>query len=203
MIVMKDHPISQMYQKLVMPSWEGYKVYLFNATTPKDLIYEKKLEFGLKQRQRPFTDTEKAVWYSHFKLWVKCLNQGPLIVLEHDSKLKKPLPDMSKEGYKFLSYMDRDFGTTGNHISVGSGYYITPSAAERLISYAVSKPINVNSDGHIANILNYKKQKAMNDYWYIEQINIDGLNTIDHKNKYRNFIGQDYEKLDLSILPSI
>ena len=38
----------------------------------------------------------------------------------------------------------------------------------------------------------------MRDYFYIEQINIDGLNTIDHKNPNRNYVGLDYEEIDIS-----
>ena len=63
-------------------------------------------------------------------------------------------------------------------ISPGSGYYITPPVAERLVARAVSKPIATNSDGHLSVVMNIKKQRKMNDYHCIEQVNIDGLNTI-------------------------
>ena len=202
MIVIDEHPISQMYSRITIPSWEkhGYKVKTFNAVTPKDLYKKTKLEF-LKKNTREFTSTEKAVWYSHFELWCKCLvNKKPMVILEHDSKLIKKLPDLKKEGHKFLSFIKRDFGNGGVHLAPGSGYYITPVIAERLISNAVCKPINVNSDGHLANSLNARRQEKLNDYHYIEQINIDGLNTIDHKNPDRNYVGLDYEEIDI---PSI
>lgn len=202
MIVMKDHPVSIMYQREVLPSWEklGHDVKLFDATTPKDLVYKNKLDFKTKTtgKKREFTATEKAVWYSHFELWCKCIDKGPLIVLEHDSKLVKQLPDMSEEGYKFLSFIDRDYGAKGKHIAPGSGYYITPPIAERLVAQAVAKPITQNSDGHLSTVMNWKRQIQMNDYHYIQQINFDGLNTIDHKNPNRKFIGPDYEDIDLS-----
>ena len=202
MIVMKDHPVSVMYQREVLPSWKelGHDVKLFDATTPKDLVYKSKLDFKTKTtgKKREFTATEKAVWYSHFELWCKCVDEGPLIVLEHDSKLVKQLPDMSKEGYKFLSFIERDFGVKGKHIAPGSGYYITPPIAERLVAQAVAKPITQNSDGHLSTVMNWKRQIQMNDYYYIQQINFDGLNTIDHKNPNRKFIGPDYEDIDLS-----
>jgi hypothetical protein len=66
-----------------------------------------------------------------------------------------------------------------------------------LIAPAVSSVLLQNSDGHLGTFLNLKRQKTMNDFHYIEQINIDGLNTIDHKNPHRKFIGLDYENLDL------
>lgn len=202
MISISDHPISTMYKRQVMESWKEYEVNHFEAVTPKDLVYKNKLDFGTKKsgsKKREFTSTEKAVWYSHFELWCKCLNTNtPVVVLEHDSKLIKPLPDFKKDGYKFLSFMNRDWGKGGTHMAPGSGYYITPQVSHRLIANAVSNSITQNSDGHLAEQLNWGRQQEMNDFYYIEQVNIDGLNTIDHKNPNRNFIGQDYEDIDLS-----
>ena len=202
MIGMSDHPVSLMYQREVLPSWKkfGHKVYPFEAVTPKDLVYKNKLDFKLKTsgKKREFTSTEIAVWYSHFELWCECVRTGPMVIIEHDSKLVKQLPDMSKEGYKLLSFIDRDFGDKGVTLAPGSGYYITPAVAERLVAGAVSNPVVRNSDGHLALTMNYKRQTTMNDYHYIEQINFDGLNTIDHKNPNRKFVGPDYENFDLS-----
>lgn len=199
MIAMQDHPVSVMYVRSVSESWAGYPLNMFPATTPKDLVYKTKLDFGMKVtgKRREFTSTEKAVWYSHFELWCLCIKKGPLVVVEHDSKLVKPLPDMSNEGYKFLSFIDRDFGNKGKHIAPGSGYYITPPIAERLVAKAVCEPILHNSDGHLSTIMNWNRQNQMKDYYYIEQINFEGLNTIDHKNPNRNFIGPDYENIDI------
>ena len=45
--------------------------------------------------------------------------------------------------------------------------------------------------------MNWNRQNQMKDYYYIEQINFEGLNTIDHKNPNRNFIGPDYENIDI------
>jgi len=201
MIRMKDHPVSQLYYNLVADSWKDYNLISFNATTPKDLIYKNQLHFG-KKGDREFTTTEQAVWYSHFYLWCKCINLGEgIIITEHDSKLVKPLPDLSKQGYKILSFLNRDFGKKGVDISPGSGYYITVPVAERLVAQAVARPIRMNSDGHICQIMSIKKQFQMDDYYYIEQVSIDGLNTINHHNPHRNFIGFDYEEnIDL---PSI
>lgn len=209
MIGMEEHPVSMMYMRKTLPSWKkrGYDVKIFNAITPKDLYKKHKLNFGTKltgKVKREFTETEKAVWYSHFELWCKCfLKNKPVLIIEHDSKLVKPLPDLKHEGYKVLSYIDRDFGEErGNKVMApGSGYYITPIIAQRLITSAVVRDeINQNSDGHIATYLNYSRQNSMEDFYYIEQINIDGLNTIDHKNPDRNYVGLDYEKIDI---PSI
>lgn len=198
MIGMAEHPISMMYIRSVLPSWKDYDVKPFDAVTPKDLPTKTKIDWG--HRKRPLTATEKAVWYSHFELWCKCVNTNkPIVIIEHDSKLVKPLPDLSKEGHKFLSFINRDYGNKqGIHCAPGSGYYITPLAAQRLISTAVSKPQIINSDGHLGWKLNVLKQERIGDYKYIEQINFDGYNTIDHKNVNRKFVGPDYENFDLS-----
>jgi GR25 family glycosyltransferase involved in LPS biosynthesis len=200
MISITGHPVSEMYKREVLPSWKGYEVKQFEAVTPKDLVYKTKLDFGVKSSnyKREFTATEKAVWYSHFELWIKCINQGPLLVLEHDSKLVKHLPNLEKEGHRFLSFIDKDFNNVGKQLAPGSGYYITPPVAQRLVANAVAKPITQNSDGHLAQNMNYKKQVNRDDFWYIQQINFDGLNTIDHKNPFRKFIGPDYENFDIS-----
>lgn len=201
MIAMSDHPISQMYVREVMPSWKDHGITpkMHEATTPKDLVYRNQLTFDIKRGgrdKRPFTSTEKAVWYSHFDLWCKCVRDGPLTIIEHDSKLMKPLPDMTKEGYKFLSYSSEYEYTC----SIGSGYYLTRLVAERLVANAVSKEIYMNSDGFIGQTLNMEAQKKMKDFHYINQICFDGLNTIDHKSPKRTYIGLDYEDIDI---PSI
>jgi len=205
MISITGHPVSEMYKRITMDSWtgSGFKVIHFEAITPKDLYKKHKLDFGKKTTgtKREFTATEKAVWYSHFELWCKCLKLNkPIIVLEHDSKLLKPLPNLDKEGYKFLSFINRDYGKGGIYMAPGSGYYITPVVAQRLVAHAVCGQINQNSDGHLGVNMNYKRQIKMNDFHYIEQINIDGLNTIDHKNPNRNYVGPDYEKIDIPSL---
>ena len=200
MISMSDHPVSMMYKRQVMPSWSDYKVKHFEAVTPKDLYLRHELKFG-KKGDREFTETEKAVWYSHYDLWVQCyIDKQPLLIIEHDSELVKPLPDMSKEGYKVLAYMVRDYNPSkGKKLaSVGAGYYITPNFASRLIVGAVTKSVKQNSDGFIATTMNWDAQMKKNEHYYIEQVNIDGLNTIDHKTPHRNFIGRDYEDIDLS-----
>lgn len=205
MIVIEGHPISEMYRRLVLPSWKNYDVNFFNAVTPKDLSYKTALTFApLKvtlKNKRPFTDTEKAVWYSHYELWCKCArSRESMLILEHDSKLVKPLPDFSKLTSKFLSFVYDKETNTKEVLAPGSGYYLTPPSAALLVGYAASGPIFGNSDGHLGQYLNAQKQKKERDFGYIEQVSIDGLNTIDHKNPEKQFVGPDYENFDL---PSI
>tara|TARA_B100000575_G_C23139504_1_gene662787 strand:- start:926 stop:1555 length:630 start_codon:yes stop_codon:yes gene_type:complete len=201
-IVIKDNPISEMYFNSIKESWKGYKLKKFNAVTPKDLVYESNLKFGKKtygRVKREFTVTEKAVWYSHFKLWCQCaLRNEPMIIIEHDSYLQKPLPkekELKKSLYRYLSYKEESDGTT--NILSGSGMYITKRSAEKLVTYAVAKPIDRNSDGHINSVL---KPDLNIDYKFITQELIDNINTIDHKTDKRKYIGLDYEDFDISSL---
>ena len=75
MIAMKGHPISDMYMRKVQSSWDKLdtEFQVYDAITPKDLTLKNKLTFG-KKGKREFTASEKAVWYSHFELWCKCLS---------------------------------------------------------------------------------------------------------------------------------
>lgn len=46
------------------------------------------------RQRRPFSETEKAIFYSHAKvLSIIARKTSPAIVIEHDAELVKPLPD--------------------------------------------------------------------------------------------------------------
>lgn len=202
MIAMKDHPISEMYRRHVMPSWKGHQVNVYDAVTPKDLAYKTALRFGsakiTRKGKRAFTETEKAVWYSHYELWCRCLTiRESVLIIEHDSMLSKPLPELRGQTHKFLSYVTDD-RVEHPVLAPGSGYFLTPPSAAVLVAYAVANPIITNSDGHLAHFLRADKEKQLKDYDYIEQVSIDGLNTIDHMNPKKKFVGPDYENFDLS-----
>ena len=200
MSVIEGHPISEMDRQVVMPSWKNYNVEFFNAVTPKDLAYKKALRFAPNRvtlkNKRPFTETEKAVWYSHYELWCQCArSRESMLIIEHDSKLVNPLPDLSKYDRKFLSFVYDD--VKGPVLAPGSGYFLTPRIAAQAAGYAVCDQIYGNSDGHLAHFLNAAVDKRKKDFQYIEQISIDGLNTIDHHNPKKQFVGPDYENFDL------
>jgi GR25 family glycosyltransferase involved in LPS biosynthesis len=86
---------------VTVPKWEkeGLKVNLFDAIKPNtmyDLPYQ--LKFGMKENvnRNPveFTETEKAVWYSHLQLWEKCsIGNMTFLIIEEDTKPKKRFPN--------------------------------------------------------------------------------------------------------------
>lgn len=202
-IIISDHPVSLMYQQVVRKSWtkNKLKVEKFEAVTPKDLPFRDELNFGKKltgRKHRAFTDTEKAVWYSHYDLWKKCAqSKESFIIIEHDSLLVKPLPNLKRDNHKFLSFVKRK----NDHVmSPGSGYYITPKIAKERLIDTIPKSISHNSDGHLFQQLSGLRQMELKDFSYVEQVNIDGINTIDHKTDKRVFVGDNHEDFDLSSL---
>ena len=154
MIAISDNPISMYYRKEVLPSWvnHGFKVNHFEAVTPRNM--PDFLPFYMKRKQRPFTETEKAVWYSHYALWSKCWEtKTPLIVVEHDIRLLSPLEDEIFENRIACLSHDCRPRRPGNEPEelklAGGAYYITPDISRKLMRIRHDKRINHNSDAWI------------------------------------------------------
>lgn len=151
MIAISGCPKSQYYSSICTEAWQslGYSVRKFEATTPETLGNE--LAFAEKKFSgKPFTPTEKAIWYSHFRLWQTV--RTPTHIIEHDTYPTKLLQDFSDKPAAIFSIFPRnDSAWQGRreHISPGSGYYITLSTASILIDYARSMEITENVDGFI------------------------------------------------------
>lgn len=159
MIVIDDHPSSIYYRDRVLPSWLnlGYRVNLFSAVTPKDLDKYSELSFFKKHNKKrdsisEFTDTEKAVWYSHFLLWKQCVEDNtPIIICEHDIELVVPIQrELFDNEMVCLSHdPPNDIKPRQTHLA-GGAYYITPKVARYLISVK-KKRVTFNSDSWIHN----------------------------------------------------
>lgn len=150
MIAISDNPISMYYKNYVIPSWRdrGFKVNHFEAITPKDLHNHTYINFGKKRERIEFTDTELAVWYSHYSTWELCADLNkPIIVVEHDIVLLKDEIDsrVYDHGIACLAHVTRN---NGNIAKLGGGsYYLTPSIAEKMLTITLeSAPITYNSD---------------------------------------------------------
>ena len=110
----------------------------------------------LAQKGRPFRPGEMGCWASHYLLWQHCVEGGvPIIVLEDDIVLDPRLPEVLQAlpalpedvGYFRLHAADcpstpwRRFGDFVLHRYWRSpmcafGYYLAPSAAQRLLQHA-------------------------------------------------------------------
>jgi len=185
MIVIRDNPISILHMEKSLPSWKNYKIEIFNAVTPKDLSFLNELFFYKKWSSgNSFTDTEKAVWYSHFLLWKQCFyEKKPLIVIEHDSILRKDIGSVTHS--KLLSFLtDRketpmDPVEDGKILSPGSGYVIFPDEILPFINFIKNVPIISNVDGYIRDFIQ-TKYGWPSDFSYIEQKQQSCYTTIDH-----------------------
>ena len=89
MIQIKDNPISMYYRGRVETSWKDYDLRFYDAVTPATMQEEDFnhfLNFDKKRGTIEFSETEKAVWYSHVNLWVKA-RRKPIMIIEHDALL--------------------------------------------------------------------------------------------------------------------
>lgn len=164
MIYLPNNPISMKYREVVSQSWiaHGHGVDYHAGITPDtfDQAY-RELNFGKKMsgrnKGRDFTETEKAVWYSHLMMWdIAARKRSPLIIVEHDVIQLKPL-DMSKiEQYPCLGIchcgMLSNKPEKGYRISAGGAYVLTPDMGKHLVDN-LPKTIETNSDGYIYRLL--------------------------------------------------
>ncbi len=154
MIVVEGNEASEYYSNYCIPSWEkiGLKVEKFKAVTPDDVPKIKEIRFekystNLKYLNRglkaEITDTEKAVWCSHFKVWEECCySNEPILVLEHDTFLEYPENLWYDESYDIIFF---------DKAAMGS-YIITPKFAKKLIDRVFVSRIGGGPYGFIASM---------------------------------------------------
>lgn len=161
MIQMSNDMCSVKHRNDTVKSWRehGYNVRYYQAVTPKTLDKQSQpIQFGKKRDKIEFTDTEKAVWYSHRNLWRFCEQKmQPIIIIEHDAKLVKDIPcnlfdECDIIGLSHTPFINRKTGETDyDRIlrSAGVGYYLTPQIATKMVLGLNKKIITTNSDCYI------------------------------------------------------
>jgi GR25 family glycosyltransferase involved in LPS biosynthesis len=204
MIQIPGNEISEYYMEKVLPSWHsfGYSPIPFDAVVPETVSEQgAKIKFGVRKQKWKFTETEKAIWYSHFNLWQHCLTlDRPIIIIEHDCMLMEELPDFSEYELLLFCLFHENYGN--QHIKEGierpvspcGGYYLTPRAAKCLTYKALCETITTNVDWtvheafvefvddrlfDIAKFQKYLQPYAVAYQYYEDHIG----NTIDHKFK--------------------
>jgi len=143
MIVIDGDSRSEYYYHYCSPSWQklGLTVNKFKAVTPKTLKREYELNFSKYSMSGKYTnqgikaditDTEKACFYSHYKLWQEAvyLNQ-PIFILEHDCLLLEPDKFWVDDSHGIIFY---------DKAAMGS-YVIYPSFARELVQYCMANTI--------------------------------------------------------------
>lgn len=176
MIGISHCPKSRYYSEICLDAWDrlGHSVNWFEATTPNSIPENGELRFGKDKWAKisganPWTPTEKAIWYSHFRLWNYVIDNGPTYIIEHDTYPTKPL--FHFEGIvdaAVFSIFPRYNGAwlgTEEHISPGSGYYLTPHIAKQMVKNVKlygetrigsgSTSIGANVDSYILRTMQY------------------------------------------------
>ena len=160
MIYLKDNQTSEEYKKIVSPSWinAGFNLEYQQGITPETFHRSKiTLRFGNKQSGRnagkPFTETEKAIWYSHVKMWeIASRKSNPYIIIEHDVMLLKHIDLADIKKYPILGLCHNGLLSNkpkkGYRISAGGAYMLSRDIAKKMISNLPNK-IVTNSDAYI------------------------------------------------------
>lgn len=157
MIVMPDNPVSMYYRGRVEASWtdRGFNIEYFNAVTPETMHKENQLNFGLKtrpslRRAREFTDTEKAIWYSHRAIWdIARRKRSPIIVIEHDTFLVRPIDPVIFKNVKAMGLCHSLLRDGSIATTAGAGYFLTRDVANEMYHESGNMEINYNSDALI------------------------------------------------------
>ena len=184
MIQNRSNSVSAYYSDYVIPSWDkfGYYVNMFDCVYPDTLHEYNYLEFDKYWGVRDFTDGEKAGWYSHTLLWIKCAMENKNIaIIEHDVECIAPL-DFTEEGLNFFCcYQNKDewknyaerfighpyWGKQYKIVPVTHAYTLTPKIAIELLNKIINRPLNnftddfllqhKGLDNTIKNLYNYTK----------------------------------------------
>lgn len=147
MISMTGNPISEHYRDLAKPTWEyfGFTVHHFEAITPATMPnYLNFAPIKHGKYKRPFSETEKAVWYSHIEaMRVVRDSRVPTIIVEHDAMLQKRPHPIRYEADLVCFCRNKERRTK----LPGAAYYIKPEYAKRVVNKIKSvKQIIFNSD---------------------------------------------------------
>lgn len=187
MLRMSHHPVSMWYAGRTYESWTkaGYEVNIVEAVTPETMKEELKyvgFEFDIKrggQRQRPFTEAEKAVFYSHAKiLRLAKANENPSIILEHDAVLR----DGPIENFDITNFDACPLCKT-NLYWPAVAYWIKKRTAKYLLEHMVSQVIDHNYDAYLWKIMHINKEKDdFNPFIHYVNHEKDPIlgNTLDH-----------------------
>ena len=184
MIQNRNDKVSAYYSDQVIPSWDkfGYYVNMFDCVYPDTLHEYDYLEFDKYWGLREMSEGEKAGWYSHTLLWIKCaMENKDIAIIEHDVECIAPL-NFTERGLNFFcDYQNNDewenyatrfidhpyWGKDKKIVPVTHAYTLTPEIATDMLKLAVSKPLTNFTDDFmlhykgldnvINNVYNYTK----------------------------------------------
>ena len=164
MIYLEDNETSKKYKSIVSQSWKnaGFTIDYYFGITPNTFDKAvKQLEFGKKSTGRnigkDFTETEKAIWYSHMKMWdIASRKASPLIVIEHDVMLLEAIDQITIDRYGIVGLCHNGLLSKkpekGYRISAGGAYLIKNEIAKKMLE-SLPQIITTNSDAYIHNFI--------------------------------------------------
>ena len=175
MIQNRNDEVSAYYSDQVIPSWDkfGYYVNMFDCVYPDTLHEYDYLEFGKYWGLRDMSEGEKAGWYSHTLLWIKCaMENKDIAIIEHDVECIAPL-NFTERGLNFFCCYENNsewknyatrfkdeygrghpfWGEDRKIVPVTHAYTLTPEIATDLLKLATSRPQDNFADDFL---LNYK-----------------------------------------------
>lgn len=177
-IAIDNNKISQGYKNTAITSlrFNDYNPQIFSAITPDQLPFISGLKFGKLNSngsKRNFSETEKSTFYSHYLLWLKCIEiNKPIIILEHDSILTKAIDNYNKTttiAYRLKH--EKPFRASGG------GLYLKPQDALNLCIKAESEYLSLQLDGFIENTIDLNFDPCFLNYIFNNET------TIIHKEK--------------------
>lgn len=154
MLAIEDNELSQYYASICEQRWNEFGLFpeRFPASTPHNRSGQ--INFAEKKfNGRPFSEIEKAIWDSHFRMWTHVhKTREEMVILEHDCYPHRPLPTRFVHDLAMFATFPRNeraWKKGAEKVSPGAGYFITPKAADMLIQNALREPVTENVDGHI------------------------------------------------------
>ena len=151
MIQNRNDEVSAYYSDQVIPSWDkfGYYVNMFDCVYPDTLHEYDYLEFDKYWGLREMSEGEKAGWYSHTLLWIKCaMENKDIAIIEHDVECIAPLEFEERGLNIFCCYQNNDewknyaerflphphWGTQNKLVPFTHAYTLTPEIATQMLN---------------------------------------------------------------------
>ena len=159
-----EHPVADKYLDITEKGIErvtGHYPQRFIGTTPDNWPPVKYLTFADKKAEtvnspeKPWSETEKACWYSHYTLWKKLAQLDYCCwIFEHDVRFSRhmgflPSEDTVKHSPQIVMF--------GSGIGSGEAYCASPKVLRRWVEEAEKNPLTYQVDTWLYDF--FKKRK--------------------------------------------
>lgn len=149
-LVMKGHEISERYYDRLyrqLQQINGIEVLRWDAVTPETLHNFNSINFTEKWPSPPrnysvgFTETEKAVWYSHMTFWEHVMKTNePAFLFEHDIVVYDEQVWIIEE---LLCNVVQGLDFCSLTMNILEAYYLSPKLAKKLINFLKKDKLNI------------------------------------------------------------